>query len=69
MYGPKVKYMFEYDWIEGGIRGGGEYSGTVERDTYDEIIKEYTTMLMDEEHSPYNLCLCVEIDINENDLI
>lgn len=66
---PEVKYMFEYDWTEGGIRGGGTNSGTVERDNWEDIIRKYKSMLKDKEYTPYRICLCVEIDLTEEDLI
>jgi hypothetical protein len=65
---PKVKYMFEYEWVEGGVCGGGQSWGTVERDSWEEIMKAYKDMIRDESHRPYGLCLCVEIDLTEEDL-
>lgn len=64
---PVVNYTFEYDWKEGG-GGGGENHGTITRKTYEEIMEIYYKMEQDIEYSVYNVCLSVEVDMDESDL-
>jgi len=59
----KVRYILVHDWVEDGVPGGGEYSGTIERDSYKEICEIYKDYEQDKEYTVTSINLCAEVTI------